>query len=227
MFKPSKPPSSGGGGPVDAYDVTYDHDPFTNVGEALDFLLYVAPAITSFTGGSVNEIGSSVADVDLNWTLNKDVTTQTLTGPGSIDPALRTYHFDGPWTTNQSWTLTVGDGENTANATQSVLFRNKRYWGASADPGPLSDADIIAFSQEFATGFNKSISYDCSGGKYPYYAYPESFGDPTHVTVGGLDFSAYTIEVQSFTNASGHTSDYNVIRFDTIQFGASINVVWA
>lgn len=193
-------------------------------------LIYTPPVITSFTNNiNTVEIGSSVASVTLNWTLNKTVTSQTLTGVGSISPSLRTWTFTGPFTSNQSWTLTVGDGVNSANATTSILFENKRYWGVSPLTS-LTTAEILALGgSEFATNFDKTVVYNCSVGSgfnYPYYAYPASFGLPTNVTVGGLSFSAWNYAEQSFTNASGYTSEYYVLSFDNIQTGASINVVW-
>lgn len=217
----------GPGGPVDAADVTYQNPDYATVEEALNALLYVAPDIFGLTNnrGTV-ELGSSVADAHLTWSVNKDVTTQTLTSVGSIDPALRAYDLVGPWTTDQTWTVTVGDGTNTDNQSTSVLFHRRRHWGADADT-VLSSAEILALANnEFSTALGKAITYDCTGGKYPWYAYPVAFGALSNVTVGGLAFSDYTVDTVSHTNASGHTEDYYTVRFNNIQTGANIQVVW-
>ncbi len=220
---PAGPPGS-----TEASGVSYDSDLYTNVQEALDALLYVAPKISIFSNnrGTV-EIGSTVDNVRLTWTLNKTVTSQSINqGIGALDPALRAYDLLSiGLTTDRTWTLTVGDGKNTVTASTSVLFRNKRYWGA-VNKTTLTNADILALSGEFASAFGKTVIYDCTGGKYPFFAYPASFGLPTHVTVGGLAFSDWTYAVQDFTNASGYTESYNVLRFNGIQTGANISVVW-
>jgi len=92
---------------------------------------------------------------------------------------------------------------------------------------PLDNAGVLALTSEFATDYNKAVTYDATGGKYLYYAFPASFGTPSRVTVGGLTFSDFTVTTLDFTNASGHTETYNVIRLNNMQTGAAINVNWA
>lgn len=221
---------SGFTGTIPASQVTYTTNGFSNVQEALDSLLYAPPQITSFTNnvGTV-EIGSTVTDVLLSWTYNKNMVSQSIDqGIGPIAPT-SIHSFDVSsvsLTSDVTWTLTASDGANTVTRQTSVLFHRKRYWGASA-LSTLMDADILALGgEEFATDFNKAVIYDCTGGKYPYFCYPASFGIPSNVTVGNLAFSDFEVTVQSFTNASGHTESYNVIRFNGIQTGAAINVHW-
>jgi len=225
------PTTGGGGGPVDAYDVSYTTpaDPsIENVGEALDSIFYVATDITSFTGGSTVEIGSSIASVNLAWSINKTVTSQSINhGIGALDPELRMFTTtDGPYTTNQSWTLTASDGQTSDNASTNLTFLPKRYWGVSPNT-ELDNSQILALSQELASSRGKSITYNAKGGRYPYYVYPTSFGALTGVTVGGLPFSDYDVAVQSVTNAQGYVQNYYVIRFNNIQTGAAIAVVWS
>jgi hypothetical protein len=220
----------GGSGPVAAEDVSYStaaDDAITNVKEALDKLLYVAPNILSFTGGSQNEIGSTVSGVHLAWSINKAITSQSLNNSiGSLAAAVRSYDYEADITTNTTFTLTISDGQNSDNASTSVTFLRKRYWGASAAES-LDNAAVLALSQELTSSKNKSVTYDCTGGKYPYFCYPKSLGALSAVTVGGLAFSDFTQETLSLTNASGHTEDYYVTRFNGIQTGANIAVVWA
>lgn len=219
----------GGGGASYAEDVAYNNAGFTNVKEALDSLFYTPPQITSFTNNrGTMEIGSSVADVTLSWSYNKDEVSQSINqGVGDLVVGDRSETVAGPFTADRTWTLTMSDGEQTRQASTSIAFRRRRYWGVSALT-TLNNAQILALGgSEFATSFGKAITYNASGGRYPYYAYPASFGVPSSVTVGGLAFSDFTVSVVSLTNASGHTEDYNVIRFNNIQTGAAISVVWA
>lgn len=95
-----------------------------------------------------------------------------------------------------------------------------RYWGASVLTS-LAESDILALSSDLASNYDKSVVYDCTGGKYPYFCFPETFGTPAAVTVNGLPFTAFDVSVVSVGGAN-----YNVLRFSTIQFGSSISTVW-
>jgi hypothetical protein len=218
--------SGGGGGASDAGAVTYHSVTYPTVQAALDALLYVAPKINSFTntGGSV-EKGASVASVTLNWSFNKTMTSVTINGV-AVDPTLASQTITGPFTTNQSWTMVAGDGVNSTTSTTSLNFLGKRYWGASALTS-LDNAAVLGLgASELASNFNKSITYNCAGGKYPYFAYPASFGSPASVICNGLSFSDFSVTTLSVTNASGFTQTYNILRFNGIQTGAAIPVTW-
>lgn len=199
-------------------------------------LLYKPMAITMFSASpNTVEIGSSVGSVVLSWALNKTATTLSMTGyvGPAILPSDTTATANGPFSTDKTWTLSVNDGSGRpgagATASTSLVFRNKRYWGVSPNT-TLTGPEIIALSSEFSTSRVKDITYNASGGtgsNYIYYAYPTSFGNLNAVTVGGLAFSDYTTTVVNFTNASGYTSQYNLIRINNIQTGANIAVHWA
>lgn len=229
---PTGPAGSGGGG-SEASDISYANSGYpnlANVQEALDQILYVSPQITSFTNnvGTV-ELGTTVTSVTFNWSYNKAMQTASISnGVGEVDPPLVTKTITGTWTSNTSWELTASDGTDSTQAGTSISFDQKRYWGVSSLE-TLTSAEILALGgSEFATTFDKSIAYNCSaGGVYPYFAFPAAWGTPSNVTVGGLAFSAFTVTEQNFTNASGYTSEYNVIRFNGVQSGANIAVVWA
>jgi hypothetical protein len=210
-------------------------------GEIL-FSAYVAPAFTSISNNTpVIEVGATVTSVTVSWTLNKVVTSLQITGadshltPNAVPITLpvntTSQVFTGSYTPSSpvvlSWTLTADDGTNTAGATTNVSFEQKRYWGVSALTS-LTNGQILALGHsEFGTNLTKTITYDCTGGAYPYYVYPASFGNPSNVTVGNLTFTDYTITTQSFTNASGYVSTYNVIRFNLLQTGSNIVVSWS
>lgn len=220
---------SGSGGPVSAADVSYGttSDPnIENVKEALDKLLYVSPS-ASMSGGGSFEIGQTVHGVHLTWNFNKAIVSQSLdNGIGNLALDVRAYDWPDDISSNLTFTLTASDGQTTAHASTSVQFYRRAYWGVSSKLS-LDNADILAFSQAFATNRNRAVVYDCSGGRYPYFCYPKSFGALSSVTVGGLAFSDYQQTTLSLTNASGHLEDYYVTRFNGIQFGDNISVSWA
>lgn len=213
-----------------ASTVPYDNPIYPTVKAALDKLLYVATQITSFSNNRNSlEIGQVVTSVHLAWSVNKTLTGLSINqGIGTLAVNVTSYDVTGASiSTNTTWTLSATDGVTPVTASTSVAFYRKRYWGVSSSD-TLDDAAILALAgSELATNFNKSVAYNATGGKYPYFCYPSSFGTPSNVTVGGLAFSDFSVAVQSFTNASGHTENYNVVRFNGIQTGANIVVVWA
>ena len=216
------------GGASSADEVSYDNAEYPTVKDALDALLYVAPKINSFNGGSTNEIGATVANVNLSWSVNKTVTSQTLaragSGIGTLTAEDRTYTDTGAnLTTNTTYTLTVSDGQKTASSSTTVSFKHKRYWGTSTKES-LTNEEIIALSSEFANNRQQTRTFDCSGGKYFYFAIPTSMCSGIQFKVGGLAFSAMNLTEIDFTNSSGNTSDFNVYRVADIQTGSAISV---
>jgi hypothetical protein len=177
--------------------------------------------------GNTVEVGTTVSAVTLAWSLNKTMTSLALDhGVGSVLGLTSKPLTALTLTSDSTYTLTAGDGQNTTSAQTTIAFRNRRYWGA-VDSESLDNTTVLALSSEFATDYAKSVTYDASGGKYLYYAFPASWGTPSHVTVGGLSFTDFTVTPLSFTNASGHTETYNVIRLNNRQTGSAIAIVWA
>jgi hypothetical protein len=223
---PQGPPGEGSG---DAADVTYESATYSTVKSALDALLYVFPNINSFTNnvGTV-ELGSAVSSVTLSWSLNKAMTSLSLDHSIGSVLGLTSKSLTGlSLTSDATWTLSARDGSNTTSAQTTVTFRNRRYWGVSASE-ELDNTGVLGLNgSEFATSFNKAVTYDATGGRYVYYAYPATWGTPSNVTVGGLQFSDFIVSTLDLTNASGHTESYNVVRLRNFQTGSAININWA
>lgn len=226
---PAGPPGEGGGGGASAAsDVTVTNEGYDNAQQIFDDLLYVPISITSFTGGGTFEIGQTVNAVNMTWSYNKDEVSQSLNQSiGALTVGQRSYDHTGQSiTTNRTYTLTASDGTTSPQASISVVFRPKRYWGEWTDATP-DNSEILTLDQELTTSRAKSITYDCTGGRFPIYAWPKNLGALSGVTVGGLAFSDYTVTEMSFTNAQGYTQDYYVFAFNTIQTGSAINVVFS
>jgi hypothetical protein len=196
----------------------------TTINDALDYLLYVPPAITGFTNtvGTV-EIGSTVTAVTLSWHFNKTMASVTLNG-AAISPLLTSASLTGlHLTSDTSYTLSASDGQQAASAGTSVAFRARRWWGTSALT-TLGSADILTLSgSEFATGRGQSRSMSASAA-YLYFAWPSAFGAPTF-TVNGLPSTAWIKTTVMATNAAGYAQNYDVYRSQYIQNGSGIAVV--
>ncbi len=117
--------------------------------------------------------------------------------------------------------VVVASGNDTTSATAAVSFSHRRYWGVSADAA----IDITQLSDtELSNSRAKSIQFNCSGGRYFYYAYPKALGNSTW-SIGGLSFTGYTRTEQTITNAYGKSVEYYIYRSTELQTGSSINAV--
>jgi hypothetical protein len=213
---------------TDASNVAYTNPAYpllATVKDALDMLLYTSLTASMSCAPTEAEIGSTVNSITLNWSYNKAVTSQSIDqGIGALAIGLRTYNLTGQGLTiSKTWTLTGSDGINTAHASASVMFKYPRYWGVDAQATP--DQTLISnLSGELATSRAQSRTMDATGGRYLYFAWPSSFGEPSFI-VNGFPNSAWIKTVVSFTNSSGYTSNYWVYRSQYLQNGSGITVV--
>lgn len=209
-----------------AGDIAYTNSQFPTMAtlqDAMDELLYVNPAV-SVSGGGNYEIGSTRATTKLTWTWNKTIQSQSLNqGIGDLAPTVREYTYETEISSNTTFTVTGSDGKKTVSGSTSVNFLPKRYWGVSASPS-LTDSGIIGLSSELSTSRTQTRTFDCSGGKYFYFAIKTSYCTNIKFKVGGLSFSDMDVETRQFTNASGHTDSYNIYRVHNLQTGAAILV---
>lgn len=208
----------------DAENVSYtnaEHPTLTNVKLALDAILaklyYVEPNITSFTmtpATAQYEIGTTVNSVEFTWTVNKDITSQTLTDCTLADETVRTATYSTAISSNKTFTLAVSDGENSATASKTISFLHKVYWGSATEPsGGYTSAWILALSNSKLASSNKgTYSFNAGSGEYAYFAVPSSM-KPSSAWVNGFNTDLEDCGNISFTNASGNTSTFSIVRF--------------
>ena len=117
----------------------------------------------------------------------------------------------------------TNDVEFSRTITYSWLA--KRYWGVSSSE-ELTDAELLTFSQELASNKNKSLKYDCTGGKYFYFAYPSSFGDANNITVESMAWNGFVLVKRNVVNINGVSIPMNIYRSMELLNG-QVNVAWA
>lgn len=215
----------------DAENISYvntDHPTYTNVKITLDSILaklyYVEPKVTSFncTPSTADyEIGTVIPanTLTFTWAVNKDIVSQTLTDC-TIELSDRTATYTAALSNTKTFTLTIGDGEKTASASKSIRFLNKIYWGAALDPGTYNSAFILALSgDKLMTSVNGSYNFNVGSGEYGYFAMPQSM-KKTSAWVNGFNTELEDCGNISFTNASGNTSVYSIVRFAQKSLGS-------
>lgn len=221
-------PSALGG---DASAVAYTNPSFAsldNVKKALDNVLakvyYVEPEVSSFTmtpSTTEYEIGSVVDEVSFEWAYNKDVVSQSLTDCTLADETVRTATYSTPISSNKTFTLTASDGTKTVTATKSISFKNKIYWGSAANPDSFTSAFILALSgKKFATTYKGSYDITVGDSQYAFVACPASWNMPNSCKIFGFATDLVDCGNISFTNASGASSLYKIVRTTQSGLGA-------
>ena len=205
-----------------AETVTYentDYPELTNVDKALDKILakiyYIEPKINSFTmNPSITEyeIGTTVDNLQFNWTLNKEIVSQSLTDC-TITVDDRTATYSESLKNTKTFTLTVSDGEKTATSSKTIKFMNKAYWGSATEPTDYTSEFILGLSSsKLASGKNGTYSITVGNGEYGYLALPTSFGTVTSCWIGGFEVSLENCGTIAHTNASGNTTSYTIYK---------------
>ena len=213
-----------------ADNITYknsNYPSWTNVKKALDGIMakidYIKPEIISFTSTAqaVYEFGQKISNIVFNWTVNKYITTQSLTNYTLPDASVRTITYTNDITSSKTFTLTIGDGKNTASKSVSIEFKNKIYYGSSVIPSNFNSAFILGLSnKQFATSKSGSFDITVGSNEYGFIAFPSSFGTLSSVKIGGFDTDVISCGTISFTNASGGTTNYNIYRTGRHSLGA-------
>lgn len=216
--------------PITTHNVTYNSIDLTTI---IDQLLYVPLVISSFTASQSNyEKGVVLTSIQLSWSYNKAIQTQSITGPGVTSPTLtisdRSYVVTlGSLTTGFVITLTsddvTGDTNPPKTAQVSIQFMQKIYFGKAAIPGTVNSAFVLSLQSLLQPARGTSFNLSPGVSEYIWYACPVAYGLPSFTAngfSGGFDLTA-TI---SFTNASGYTESYYVFRSTNSNLGLT-NVV--
>lgn len=209
---------------------TNDFD--NNYKQKLDALMYTEPVLTfsAVPAPGAYELGTVINSVALSWNVSKpELQSLNLKRNGISllqNPALRNYTDNSAVNSNATYTLDVNDGAgypaSAKTASLAYTFKHKRYWGVS-DKTVLAIPDILALSGELADARTQTRTFNCSGGKYFYFAWPVGFGTPVF-KIGGLENTDFVKQTISFTNALNYTSNFDVWRINNIQTSDSITV---
>ena len=182
----------------------------------VDDLNYTKIAINSMTAtNSNNEIGATVTDTDVAWTLNKTPKTQKIKFSSEAEESLGTDVRSKSYTgksvqSNSIIKLTVTDERDAEVSRQvTIQFQPKVYYGVSEDPNALDSPAINALTGVLASSKARTFSANAGEGEYIVYIIPSSFGTPTF-NVGGFDGGFKKTKTIEHTNASGYKQNYDI-----------------
>lgn len=229
--------SGGVTGPIISEDVAYSNttiDSVVDVKGALDALIskvyYVAPKINSFTCSPNQlsyEIGQKVSSVVFNWSYNKNIAYQTLTDCDVSDTSIRTALYDNEITTNKTFTLSCGDGQNSASSSKSFTFSSRIHSGSASIPTSYNSEFILGLPGQLKG--NKSGNYTANIGENQYFfiAMPQSYNNSSELIgkAGGFETSFGLVSSVEHTNSSGYTCTYNIYKSTNSNLGSFTFVV--
>lgn len=195
-------------------------------GQLDELMNEVFPLTITTQGGGTYEMGRIVTP-NISWTISRKGQSVNPTEAfvnGSTDGvAANLLSYTGsPINTTTNYAVKVKYDRMEANQTVSYAFRLKKYYGTSTKTS-LTSAEILNLGgSTWATSWTmNATTFDCTGGKYPYYVIPSSLYNPStfKVWVGGLRNTDIVATTQEITNAQNFVESYAVIRLGTKQTG--------
>ena len=128
--------------------------------------------------------------------------------------------------TVSSHTFTIkAQNSNNVEFSRTITFNwlAKRFWGVSEEES-VTDDIIKSFSSELSNSRVKTVSYDGTGGRYPYFIYPTALGDLNNTKVGTLEWNDWVLVKRDFINVNGVSIPMNIYRgFNKINGALTIN----
>lgn len=196
-----------------------------------DEIHYKPVDITSFKNDiNTAELGSTVNNVTLTWTINK--TPSELKLDGSIVTGTSKTLTNAGISSNKTFTLAASDERGaTDSMATSITFYNRVIWGASTSG--THDSNFINALEEsgssaLSNSIKRTITVNVGSREYLYYAFPSRLATSVTpvFTVGGFgtEFDKIASAV-SRTNTSGYTENYDIYRSPNPSTGSTTVVI--
>ena len=149
------------------------------------------------------------------YTYTNDITSKTP----------KTYTFRVDYTDKHS---TVPSGKTgSCYATRTFNFMYRRYWGVTSTE-TLSDEQLYALSNELSTSRSQERDFNCSGGKYWWFAIPTTYCSGIQFTDVGsglpMTLPPECISSRTITNSQGISYSVNVYRGEFKQTASSVKI---
>ena len=192
---------------------------YTNVDLALNALFnkvyYVRPTCSLLVDkqGGTFEMGTVIsAPITFNWTTNKDIKSQTLTGCTLADASVRSATYNTDISSDKIFTLTVSDDENSASSSVSYKFMNNVFWGSASIADTYDSAFINALpNKKLTASVNGTYSFNVAEGEFGFWAVPSNMTIST-IWVNGFSADLDYLGTVSYTNVKDYTTEYKLYK---------------
>ena len=188
----------------------------------IEDLAYEEIVITAFSNSkNMVEIGTTVTEVSISWTINKTPKSLKLDG-ADVEVTETSKVFVGQSiTADKTYSLVATDERGASSAkTTKISFLNGVYWGVGAASATLDNAFILGLTKGLQSSKAKTFTVTAGAGEHIYYALPARYGTPGF-NVGGFDGGFGKAGTVEFTNASGHTEQYDVWKSTNASLGGT------
>ena len=200
---------------------------YTNVDLALNALFnkvyYVKPtcSLSVDKQGGTFEMGTVIsAPITFNWTTNKDIKSQTLTGCTLADASVRSATYNTDVSSDKIFTLTVSDDESSASSSVSYKFVNGVFWGSASIADTYDSAFINALpNKKLTSSVNGTYSFNVAEGEFGFWAVPSNMAIST-IWVNGFSADLDYLGTVSYTNVKGYTTEYKLYKTSRPSLGA-------
>ena len=192
---------------------------YTNVDLALNALFnkvyYVRPtcSLSVDKQGGIFEMGTVIsAPITFNWTTNKDIKLQTLTGCTLADASVRSATYNTDVSSDKIFTLTVSDDENSASSSVSYKFVNNVFWGSASIADTYDSAFINALpNKKLTASVNGTYSFNVAEGEFGFWAVPSNMTIST-IWVNGFSADLDYLGTVSYTNVKDYITEYKLYK---------------
>lgn len=178
---------------------------------------------SSFVGGGTYEKGQSITPT-ISWSISRkgvEVIPNAATVNGSsanVTANRKSWTSPTPIETNNTYSVVCRYGTQSVSKNASFIFSIKKYWGVS-DKTSLTNEDILSLSSAWAQRAQSTTTFDCTGGKYPYYIIPTSMASGIQFWIGGLRNTDWVENTKNIINKYGYSESYTIFRLNNIQTG--------
>jgi hypothetical protein len=216
-------PTGPTGPPGDADKLINDLEVSTSTTFSSSKILELIPFVIDefIVNPSKVEIGKILNSINLSWRTSSHPDSIKIDG-NVIDKSLFTIDIPGSYSDNKTFELEAKRHSVTKNKTSSVQFLNRIYYGVTLSEN-VSSTDIKQLESTLSDTKEKTVIFDCTGGRYFVFAYPTRFGD-ARITVSGLTYTDYIKSQIIVINDFGFSEMYNVYRSGVIQHGFGITM---
>lgn len=201
-------------------NIEYTHKEYSqisNVKNALDRLLYTDLAIAlSASYPLVNEIGTTLRDLQLSWDYNREIDSQSIDGV-QIHKDGRIYRYPTNITATKTVTLSVNDLVKDYTKSITFKFLNGIYYGVS-NATTYDSEFVLEFTKELAECKAKTFTVNAGKDQHIFYCIPTRFGNPSFL-VGGFEGGFGKVATIEFTNSCGYTEPYAIWKSTNVNLG--------
>lgn len=197
-----------------------------NNADILELMNEVFPiSFHTFSGGGSFENGQKIIPT-ISWTIERKKLVATPSGAlvnGSsvgVSSDFQSY-LGNEIETDSNFEVEAFYQGISCKKTAQFRFYHRKYWGVSGKTS-LTNPDILNLSSAWATTWTMgATTFDCTGGKYPYYILPTEFYNEATFKcwIGGLRNTDLVVSNMNVTNAFGLIHSYKIIRLGTLQTG--------